>query len=342
MSDYTTPRGMVKALLRGEAPQRPLLMPILFSLGARMENLSLQNFRENPTKIVNALRQIRSVLKVDGLTCYFDPFLEIEALGCRREWQTDGLCTLAVPAFSNVVDLREKLNSPDALADKGCIPVTCEVLRRVKVMLKDEPALMIRVTGPVSLARQLSRGVGNSWDHLTSIPQDVVEFATEASASVSRIVAEAGADVILLAEAFGSEMPVDSKWYSSLLAPIVNIIRFYEALPVLWLGRTSEQTLAALAGNLSECVLCPTLTSVAEAWAFLTDFKDPVIGCALPIHYLCQDSADLQPLLMSIDAAPRPNLCMLTSEEDIAYTPQLSVLAERLKIIQERLRTRPR
>ena len=62
MAESTTPRGVIKALLRGEAPHRPLLMPIIFSLGSRLESLALRDFHSNPTKIANALRQIRSVL----------------------------------------------------------------------------------------------------------------------------------------------------------------------------------------------------------------------------------------------------------------------------------------
>ncbi|MGH3053909.1 MAG: hypothetical protein ACRDL7_02905, partial [Gaiellaceae bacterium] len=67
MPHDSTPRAIIKGLLRNETPPRPLLMPIIFSLGARLENLPLREYLSNPTKISNALRQIRSVLKVDGL-----------------------------------------------------------------------------------------------------------------------------------------------------------------------------------------------------------------------------------------------------------------------------------
>ena len=68
------------------APPRPLFLPIVFSLGARVENISLRNFLTNPTKISNALRQIRTHLRRDGVTCYFDPYLEAEALGGVFDW----------------------------------------------------------------------------------------------------------------------------------------------------------------------------------------------------------------------------------------------------------------
>ena len=87
MSVHATPRQTIKALLQGELPSCPFLMPIMFSIGARLANLPLRDFQSSPTKIANTLRQIRSVLKIDGLTCYFDPYLEVEALGCTRKWE---------------------------------------------------------------------------------------------------------------------------------------------------------------------------------------------------------------------------------------------------------------
>lgn len=337
MSDYSTPRRMVKTWLQGEAPPRPLLMPILFSLGARLENVSPRIFQANPTKIANALRQIRNVLKVDGLTCYFDRFLEAETLGCRREWRADGSCLVEVPAFSDVCDLRSKLNSPEGLADKGNMPLACEVLRRVKVMLNDEPALMVRVTGPLQLARELSFGRGAD-----SLNQDLVGFTAEVTASVARSFAEAGADVILLAEDFGVELPFQNReWYSGLLAPIVNVIRFYEALPVLLLGSVSEERLALLANSDLDCVLCPTLASEVQAHAFMRSPERGLTACALPVGALCGDRADLERLLtaMSETSGLKPGL--LTSAEDVAAKADIKQLAERLKGICEHLRTQP-
>ena len=66
MAETFNPRQAVKGLLQGIAPPRALFLPIVFSLGARIENLPLRNFLSNPTKISNALRQIRAHLRADG------------------------------------------------------------------------------------------------------------------------------------------------------------------------------------------------------------------------------------------------------------------------------------
>src|SRR3990167_3383891 len=75
-----TPRQILETVLEGAAPPRPLLLPIVFSLGARIQGLPPAAFLKNPQKICNALRDIRGVLRADGVACYFDPALEAEAI----------------------------------------------------------------------------------------------------------------------------------------------------------------------------------------------------------------------------------------------------------------------
>src|SRR5262252_6228364 len=89
MSVSSSPRQILKELLQGNAASRPLFVAILFALGARVENLPLREFLTNPTKISNSLRQIRLRLRVDAVSCYFDPYLEVEALGGTLEWPSE-------------------------------------------------------------------------------------------------------------------------------------------------------------------------------------------------------------------------------------------------------------
>jgi hypothetical protein len=321
MPEHSTPRAIIKSLLRGDPPQRPLLMPIIFSLGARLENLPLREFQANPTKITNALRQIRSVLKVDGVTCYFDSFLEAEALGCEREWLADGSCRLISPSFSDIDDLRQQLSSPDSLSDKGHIPVACQVIQRLKVMLKDEPALMSYVTGPFTLATKL---LG---EDTAEPPQDLVEFAAEVSAAVSKSFLEAGTDVVFLQENSLPEFsPETCRWYSSLLAPIANVIRFYEALPVLLLGAgtLSEQNQAILSDCDWEFILCPA-TGPAKPWR---PTRSLALGCALPPQEFIGNEL-ISGCLGGTDQ-PQPYL-LLTSSGDLAATANIPQLTERLR-----------
>lgn len=329
MTEPSTPRQMVKALLQGAMPWRPLLAPVIFSLGARLQNLPLQNFMANPTKIVNALRQIRSVLKVDGLTCYFDPFLEAEALGCKRQWRADGSCAITAPSFLNVDELREQLKPADSWSGAGYIPVASEVLRRLRTMLKDEPALVARVTGPLSLAARLLGG--QIENPISSPPRDLVEFAAEVTASVSKSFAEAGADIVLLAEDCLPDMTSEAwGWYGSLLTPIANVIRFYEALPIVSWGTTSAETFSVLALSWN-CAVCPLLTSEMLTHSSVSNLRQSWIGASLPLGSFCGDLESLRMLPGSL-----PNLGLLTSAEDVPGTVDVKQLARGLDAIRER------
>lgn len=338
MTDALTPRQMIKALLRGAAPSRPLLMPIIFSLGARMENLPMRSFQTNPTKIANALRQIRSVLSVDGLTCYYDPFLEAEALGCQREWRTDGASSITCPSFSTVDDLRGKMSSPESLASRGHIPVACDVLRRLKVMLKDEPALMVRVNGPFSIAAQLlgDKAVTLPRDPL---PRDLVEFAAEVTASVSKTFLEAGADVILLTEGLLSEMSAETcAWYAALLSPIANVVRFYEALPVLFLaGATVSGTnLSQLLEHTQDCIPCWTPSGAELAQGSLSYLREGSAGIALRAETFRMQQLFSPDVLGNLASARR--IAFITSSGDLAETADPKHLGKALHAIREGLR----
>jgi len=261
---------MVKALVRGETLARPLLLPVVFSLGSRLENLPLREFLKNPTKIANALRQIRSALKIDGLTCYWDPFLEVEALGGKVEWNSDGSAahTGTNAGDMSIDDLRQKMeaNGGISISKMGRIPVAVEVLQRLKVMLKDEPALMIRVTGPHTLATQLASPSDSS--SRRSSPDDVLEFAAEITASLIKLYLEAGADVVFLAESTLPKSPEDFEQWRTLLDPVVNVIRFFDALPVLLFEHTiSSHDHELVRAHSWDCALClPLPVESAPDW----------------------------------------------------------------------------
>jgi hypothetical protein len=331
MPEHSTPRAIIKGLLRGEPPQRPLLMPIIFSLGARLENLPLREFQSNSTKITNALRQIRNVLKVDGVTCYFDPFLEAEALGCKREWLPDGSCRLTPPPFSNTENLRRQLNSPDSLAEKGNVPVACQVIQRLKVMLKDEPALISCVSGPFTLAAQL---MGKDAIAKPEPPQDLVEFAAEVTAAVSKNFLEAGTDVVFLRESRLPHFSHDGcQSYASLLAPIANVIRFYEALPVLMFGpeALSGENQAVVASCDWELALCPSVVDPTERAGAWPPTQSLGIGHAFSPQVF--DRNHLNPCDLTNLTKLAPYL-FLTSSDDLPAASNIPQLTDGLRSIR--------
>lgn len=319
MAELTT-RAMIRAMLQGDLLPRPLLLPIVFALGARLEDLSLRAFLANATRIASSQRQMRNVLRIDGVTCYFDPYLEAEAFGCELTWSADEMTCVLRPLEGNAADLRQQLRAPGEIAGRGRVPVACDVLRRLKAMLPGEPALMAGVSGPCALTELL---VGSART-AESARHEVVEFAAELTAAVCTSFLEAGANVIFIRED-GASIQDYGRW-AELLSPIVNAIRFYEALPVLLFdGPPPESAMAALEGG-CEHAICPraidlsarrtrtTAASSASAYLpdkcfFLGQKEDGALGKSLQV--LARDA----------------NLCVLTSRRGVPKGVDVNWLA---------------
>src|SRR4029077_14565910 len=138
---------MMKSLLQGNPQPRPLIVPIVFSLGAKIENLSRRAYLENPTKISNALRQIRTQLRSDGVACYFDRYLELEALGLETRWDSlNQEREIGWPEFARPGELSpqlsSRLRSPEDAANSAPVRAGVEVIRRLNSILRDAPLLM--------------------------------------------------------------------------------------------------------------------------------------------------------------------------------------------------------
>jgi len=341
MAENIAPRQILRDLLQGNAPLRPLFVPIVFALGARVENLSPRAFLANPTKISNALRQIRGPLRSDGVSCYFDALLEAEALGGTLEWASEHEgATLRWPTASERGQLPAGLASPEDAVKKGRIPVALEVIRRLKALLREDSLLMAGVSGPFTLAARLTGLLGQ--DPLTheDLLDSALEIANSTILHVSKAFAEAGANLVFLREEI---LPIlgeqTAEEWTSMLMPIFNVSRFYEALPVLQIA--SER---AFAGNSEaalrlarDCVVCPTLEAVRSLSAEKHgDMHGAKLGVALPAAAFQQDQhsdASFDSLLGQVIGDLRPAL--VTTTDDVPPTTDLKRLAAISEVVRQ-------
>jgi len=266
MAENLTPREMVKGLLQGVSPPRPLILPIVFSLGAEVENVPLRTFLGSPTKISNSLRQMHNRLGSDGVACYFDPYLEAEALGGTLHWEKeDQWARICRPRQAAKGELPAGLRSPEEASKSGRVGVAVEVIHQLKWLLRDQTLLMAAATGPFTLAARITH-----WEHEEELhSEDLPEVALELAASVIHKVVlafvEAGANLVLVREEILPTLSAEScQAWASLLAPAFNVIRFYEALPVLLLA--NEHSVAENCDVIFrepwDRVLCPALDAL--------------------------------------------------------------------------------
>jgi uroporphyrinogen-III decarboxylase len=263
-----TPQQIVKHLLQGMQSPRPLFLPIVFSLGAKIENVPLREFLSSPTKITNALRQIRTRVRSDGVACYFDPNLEAEALGATLQWQAND--EPAKLRWSNPPEkgkLPEGLCSPEEAAKHSRVVVAMEVIQRLQSLLRDEPLLLAGVSGPFALAAKLLQRTEREAIRYDDLPDDAVELAAETITQIATKLVEAGAKAIFIREEI---LPVlnqqNAEAWATWLAPAFNIIRFYQAAPILQItnSRSFSENSAVISSQTWDCILCPTLATFAD------------------------------------------------------------------------------
>jgi len=334
MVEHAAPEEIVKGLLEGVAPPRPLFLPIVFRHAARLENVPLRSFLTNPTKISNSLRQVRTRLRSDGVTCYFDPFLESEALGAQVEWPTDdrppSLWWPEGPATDRSFE-----TTPTAPPEKGGrVPVAVEVIRRLKTMLRAGGLLVAVVTGPLTEAASLAQ-LDTLLDR-PQLPESSLDRATTAITGIATAFLEAGASAILIHEDFLPTMSEEgfTDWRSR-LRPIVNIVRFYRALPILVLGCakgvTANRDLILRADW--DCVLCPIVSH--KAATLLSELGPSVRGLALaPDMFSPSPTVDFEGWVTEMISSGRP--AVITTAGDLPAAVDI----ERLNKLWENLQRR--
>jgi uroporphyrinogen-III decarboxylase len=324
MAENPSPRQMARDLLQGIAPPRPLFLPIIFSLGARVESLPLPAFLTNPTKISNAQRQIHGRLPADGVTCYFDPYLEVEALGAALRWQSDDQPpSVCWPAPARKGELPQGLRSPEDAVKAGRIGIAAEVIRRLNSVLRYDTLLMAGVSGPFTLAARLAQMSEQEVASPEDLPSSALDLAAAMLTQAASAFVDAGAHVILIHEDVVPRLSAEScEDWTSLLSPTFNIIRFYGALPVLLLTSSGvvAQNFETLASLDWDGILCPVLH--ASSRKSLSAMDTTKFGVALPLESLSSQESTSE-FTCTVELHP----ALITTAGDIPVSTDIKRLA---------------
>jgi hypothetical protein len=298
-----------------------------------VENLPLREFLGNATKISNSLRQIRSHLRSDGVACYFDPFLEAEALGAVLQWQTgDQPPAIQWPRHAEKGEVPEGLRSPEDAAKSSRVNVAVEAIRRLKSVLRDEPLLLAGVAGPFTLAARITGLRKEDAARREDFSDSALELAAATITQIASKFVEAGANVIFIQEHI---LPVLSAEYcqawASLLAPAINIVRFYEALPVLQImdSHSSVQNKQVIFQQNWDCVICPALAASAfSAWEIVPSTGFANLGIALGPEAFQPEASTAETLLELFHAFIRKSRpAIVTTAGDVPVATDLKFLA---------------
>jgi len=330
-----TARQIARNLLNGEPPPRPLLLPIVFALGAKVENIPLSGFLNNPTKIVNASRQMRSHLQADGVACYFDAFLEVEALGATLQRTSDDEPPrVEWKSTAKAGELPPGLHSPEEASKNGRIPVAVEVIRRLNALPNRDFLLMASVSGPVALAGLLTQTYKCQDKSLEDLPAQALEFASSVATQVATTFLEAGADAIFIHEriSVGLTAKICEEWMS-LLSPTINVTRFYEALPVLQLegGANALESWETIWRQHWESVLCvPDSVASSSSFAGLLGTQSVPYGpygVTLPLEFFLPDHPGKEERILNFrEVVTRTKPAVITTVGDVPFSTDMKYL----------------
>ncbi len=246
-----------------------VFIPLLFSFAAKLEDVPLPLFFRDPTKIANAVRSLHSHYRGKGVTCYCDPAIEAEALGCELDWDTYPLKIKKYPPVD--ADLLSRVERIGAL---GRIPTALEVVKRLNVMLRDV-ILMATITGPLTLARYLRS------QRASKPNREILNLAAKATLNLTRSYGEAGLDILLFREEELPESAGDTiQTIKNLYSPIWNTAKFYEMQPALLVNNTQLENTRSLA-EVVDCV-------VTRKTNVLTETPVRKIGYAMPVVSLIE------------------------------------------------------
>ena len=331
MEGNLSPRQIARGLLNGILPPRPLLLPIVFALGTKIENIKWDEYLQNPTKIVSALRQVRNHLQVDGIACYFDHNLEVEALGAKLESKLPGgWPEVNGRSSTRPVGMPGSLRSPEEAVKSGRIPVAVEVIRRMNAIPNREFLLIAVVAGPMALAAKIARGEVSENASGGELPAEGSELVSSMCTQTATAFLEAGADVILIYEEVPATLsPIDCEEWKNLVAPTINVARFYEALPLVQVrdGLGSLEFWQKIRDELDAVVCLPASASSWRSSLESVDAGRSAVGVALPVEALETGRAGSDEAIAKareMIAQIRP--CVITTDDDGPLTTDLSHL----------------
>jgi uroporphyrinogen-III decarboxylase len=302
-------------------------------MASRIENLPLRAFLTNPTKISNAIRQIRAPLRTDAVTCYCDALLEAEALGATIDWSEENNPQLRWSPEAQPGELPDSLASPEEATKRGRVPIALEVIRRMKTLLPAEILRMAVISGPLTLAARIAQMSERYNVKSTDLPNSALDLATSAITKIAKSFAEAGANLIFLREECtpAPDAATIESWLSA-LTPIFNIVRFYEATPVLHIAANNltspeiSMLVQSLVDAWPDCVVS-ILSTTLQGLSAATRAKIPSerLGINLPIEYFgpsVNNATTFDQILEETIRELRPAIVTTATDLPIATDPK--------------------
>jgi uroporphyrinogen-III decarboxylase len=285
-----------KKLVRGvfesaELPRLPFF-PWIFSHAARLEQIPLRRMFNDPTQYVKCLQNTRKLYGYDAIISGFDPSLETEICGCLVSWGGDYETPMvkAVPDFD--FDRLPGIDVESA-GKTGRFGTVIESIRRINMVSGQGVALAAVVTGPLTVTQGLSgRDIIKDFLERPEEARQIVESTSSFLLKVVQTYCQLQLDMIVIADRLMSRFPAAHlAWLESVLSPIINNIRFYNAYSVLLRGDSSPEDLAGINDLGFDGIVASNIDN--NTWNQIKKGKSCILGKAIPSSLFTSSKEEL-------------------------------------------------
>ena len=234
----TNSKELVRSLFAGKPVNRPPFIPHIAAAAARFMQVPVKQLFSDPTALANSLQACQRLFKYDGIAILLDTTLEVEALGCRIEWQDKE----PPRVISHILEGKAP-DSPDmaGIDTRGRIPVVLEAARRLSQTAGRDVAMLGVITGPVTLGKHL---MGDDFVHMldtdTQMARKLIDLWEKIALTLARAFGELKFDAIVLADKHLAPLfPVHYPNIQPALKTLRNLVNFYDAPLIILTGRVS-------------------------------------------------------------------------------------------------------
>lgn len=282
------------ARLRGEPVDRPPNFDIMMQRAAHHIGQPLAAYYQDYRVLAAANLAVAEDLHIDILQAISDPYREASDLGLVVEFPEDALPLNKVPLLAEPEDIRKlRLVAPEAgrrMSDR------LAAVRLMKERAGGQAPVMGWVEGALAEAADL-RGVAQIMSDLYDRPEwvvEVLEFCTQEAIAFARAQVAAGADIIGLGDAVGSQ--VSPKMYRQYVLPyeqrIFAAVREAGAIGRLHICGNTSRIVADMAGSGAAIVDLDWMVDWGQAAAALTERGISPCGNFDPVKIMLQGTRD--------------------------------------------------
>ena len=313
--------------LQGKNDGRPPFVPFIYGLAARTANVSLREMAGDASYYTNALEGVFGLLGHDVIVGNFDTTLESESFGCEVEWPSE----YGAP---NVV--RGGVLSglqPEEFMSRGRIPVVMEVTKRLTLSLGRDVAVACALTGPCSFLETVKVIPENTH---TGNKGEAIKLLRSFFTKLVRSLCELKIDALLFREdplgrEFTEELFQNKEDYKALYGTLFNIVRAFNAFPVVVTNHLSLEAIKDVHGLLrpDSIVLLGNMLGDSDL-GFIKDIANSLklsFGVPLPIGTGTQEELWNQLSAMeSFVSKYRPKNLFYTSDGEIPHNIPMEIL----------------